>query len=199
MLFSFPLFYWLPEVHCEGNTSVSLVLAGLLLKLGVYGLVRFIMSSFFLTIRFLSAFFILLSLIGILIVSNCFFRYYDLKKIISFCSVLHLNLTFVSTLSMNSIGVLCGIITSICHGFSSVGLFLFVGLLISKTYSRFIDSLYYLKSLLRSLFFLLILVTISFPGTFNFLCEILIMIAIVSIDWFFCGCFIVSSFLSTFY
>jgi len=71
-----------------------------------------------------------ISLIGVLIVSCSCFRFFDLKKIIAFSSILHLNLTLVSIYSLNSIGVLSGIITSISHGFSSVGLFLFSFLLI---------------------------------------------------------------------
>ena len=74
---------------------------------------------------------------GVIIVSCSCFRYFDLKKIIAFSSILHLNLTLVSIYSLSSIGLLCGILTSISHGFSSVSLFLFGGVLMNKTYSRY--------------------------------------------------------------
>jgi len=70
----FPFFYWLPEVHCEVNSSISLWLAGLLLKLGLFGILRFILCSFFLGCRFFCSFVLSISLIGVLIVAcSCFF------------------------------------------------------------------------------------------------------------------------------
>jgi len=113
--------------------------------------------------------------------------------------MLHLNLTLVSLYSLNSIGVLCGIVTSISHGFSSFGLFLFAGLLINKTYSRYLDSFFFIDAILRGLLLLLIIGNLSFPGSFNFVGEILALISIVSIDSFFCFSFLLSSFFSTFF
>ena len=74
----------------------------------------------------------------------------------------------VPTYSLNSIGVLSGIITSISHGFSSVGLFLFAGLLINKTYSRYLDSFFFIDSIFRGLLLFFLLANLSFPGSFNF-------------------------------
>ena len=92
--------------------------------------------------------------------------------------------SLVSILSMNSSGVLSGIVVSISHGFSSSSLFLLAGLLISKTYSRYLDSFFFINTQLRGLLVLLLLATISFPGTFNFVGEIISFIAIFSMDWF---------------
>ena len=79
---SFPFFYWLPEVHCEANTSIPLLLAAILSKLSIYGLIRFVLSSFFLSIRLLSSFIVSFTLVGIIVAFSSCFRYFDLKKII---------------------------------------------------------------------------------------------------------------------
>ena len=195
----FPFFYWLPEVHCEVDSSISLWLAGLLLKLGLFGILRFILCSFFLGCRFLCSFVLSISLIGVLIVSCSCFRFFDLKKIIAFSSILHLNLTLVSIYSLNSIGVLSGIITSISHGFSSVGLFLFAGLLINKTYSRYLDSFFFIDSIFREVLIFFLLANLSFPGSFNLVSEILALINIVWNNSFFCFSFLVAGLFSCYY
>ena len=97
----FPFFYWLPEVHCEVNSSISLFLAGLLLKLGVFGFVRFILCSFFLSLGFLCSFILSFTLLGMIIVSCSCFRYFDFKKIIAFSSILHLNLSILTLYSFS--------------------------------------------------------------------------------------------------
>ena len=188
----FPWFYWLPEVHCEVNSSISLFLAGLLLKLGIFGIIRFILCCFFLVKGFLCSFVISFSIMGLIIISCSCFRFFDLKKIIAFSSILHLNLTLVSIYSFTLIGLLCGILTSISHGFSSVSLFLFSGILMNKTYSRYLDSLFYIDSIFRGLFLFFLLANLSFPGSFNFVGEILALISIGLIGSFLCFSFLIS-------
>ena len=181
---SFPFFYRLPEVHCEANTSISLSSAGLFSKISIYGILRFILSSFFLALRFRSSFVLSFTLIGIILVSASCFRYYDLKKIIAFSSILHLNITLCALYSLSGTGLLSSILISLSHAFSSIGLSLYCGLLILWTYSRYIDSLFYLSSTMRGVLLLFILANLSFPGTLNFIGEVTALIAIVSIDTF---------------
>lgn len=196
---SFPFFYWLPEVHCEVNSTIPLFLAGLLLKLSIYGIMRFILSSFFLSLRFLSSFIICFTLIGIIVASFSCFRYFDLKKIIAFSSILHLNLSLVSILSLNCSGLLSGILISISHGFTSSSLFLLCGLLINKTYSRYCDSFFFMNTQLRGLLICFLLSNLSFPGSLNLVGEILPFIAILSIDDVFGLLFLFCSFWNTFF
>lgn len=194
----FPFFYWLPEVHCEASTALSLFLAALLLKLGIYGLLRFVIPSLFYTFLFyFSSLLLLLLLVGILLSICSSFRFIDFKKLIAFSSILHLQICFTSLLSLNSSGLLCSLIISFAHGFSSLSLFLFVGLLICRTYSRLLDSLWFLNGIYRGLFLFFILFNISFPGSFNFVGELLSIIAIVSIDYIFALFVLLSSFLSS--
>jgi len=83
---------------------------------------------------------------------------------------------------MNGLSVLCGILTSIAHAMSSSGLFLFAGLLINKTYSRYLDSLFFVDQFTRYLFFSLCLANLSFALSFNFVGEIYALIGLFSID-----------------
>ena len=71
-----------------GNTSISLFLAGLLSKLSIFGIIKFILCTFYLSLRFLSSILIYIILIGIVIINSSYFRYYDLKKIIALSSIL---------------------------------------------------------------------------------------------------------------
>ena len=82
--------------------------------------------------KFLIHLFNYLFLIGIVIINSSYFRYYDLKKIIALSSILHLNLTFQSMLSLNSSGIYCAIVISLSHSLSSIGPSLFMGLLMKK-------------------------------------------------------------------
>jgi len=175
------------------------LLAGLLLKLGVFGILRFILSSFFLVLRYLSGFILSLSLIAIILASCSSFRYFDTKKIIAFSSIIHLNLSFGSIVCMNGISVLCGILTSIAHAFCSSGLFLIAGLIINKTYSRYLDSLYFIDQFTRYLLFCFILCNLSFAMSLNFVGEIYALIGLFSIDSLFLVFYLFNCFLSTFF
>jgi NADH-quinone oxidoreductase subunit M len=194
----FPFYYWLPEVHCEANTSISLLLAGLLLKLSIYGFIRFILNSFFITLRFLSSIIISLSLIGIVIITCSCFRYFDLKKIIALSSIIHLSTSFISIFSLNYAGIIANLIISLSHSLSSISLFLLSGLLINKTYSRFLDSFYFINSKLKSILLLLILSNLSFPGSINFISELFILISLLCIDYFFLLFYLILLFIITF-
>ncbi len=137
------------------------------------------LNKFFLVLGFLCSFVISFSVISLIIVGSSCFRYFDLKKIIAFTPILHLNLTLVPIYSLSSIGLLCGILTSISHGFSSVSSFLFGGVLINKTYSRYFDSLFYIDSIFRGLFlfFLQMFILVVLIG-------MLVVMAIVQVHGF---------------
>jgi len=150
-----------------------------------------------LSLRFLSSIFIYVILIGVVIINSSYFRYYDLKKIIALSSILHLNLTFQSMLSLNSSGIYCAIVISLSHSLSSIGLFLFMGLLMNKSYTRLCDAFFFISSILRVLLLFFLLANNSFPGSINFIGEIFALLSIISIDVLFSLFFLFLSFLST--
>ena len=196
---TYPFYYWLPEVHCEVNTSISLFLAGLLLKLGVFGILRFIFNSLFLFILYISCCMISYCLIGIFIVLGYSFRCFDIKKIIGFSSILHLNIILVSICLINYISLLCGIITSISHGFCSICLFIIASLLINKSYSRYMDNWFYIDYGYMLIIGLIILYNLSFPICFNFIAELLCFICLLEIDCYLLFVFIFILYLNYWY
>jgi len=194
---SFPFYYWSPEVHCEANTSISLFLAGLLSKLSIFGIIRFILCTFYSSSRFLSTSIIYIILVGIIIVSSAYFRYYDLKKTIALSSIQHLNLVSYSVISLNSSGLLCSIIIALSHSLSSIGLSLYVGIPINKTNTRLLDAVFFMSSISRLLLSFLLLASNSFPSSINYVGEIFTLISIISIDVLFTLYFLLISPLST--
>jgi len=185
-------------VHCEANTSISVILAGLILKLGIFGVMRYCYITFDLFFSILNSGLLTMTLIIILVVMCLFFRFAtDLKKVIAFSSIVHLNLTFSALITLNHSGILTAIITSFAHGLSSVGLFLFVGTVISRTYTRNIDSLFFLDFQSRCILLFLLLCNLSFPATLNFIGEILSVISLISISSFYALIFMLTSFVFT--
>ena len=123
----FPFHLWLPEVHSETDTCGSLLLAGVLLKVGSYGLVRFTLTWFPVGYSYWSCFIFVLSLFGSYLASiNCL-TIYDIKQIIAYSSITHVNLAVADLLTLNIYGLQGSLVTSLAHGLSSSGLFCSAG------------------------------------------------------------------------
>jgi proton-translocating NADH-quinone oxidoreductase chain M len=177
----FPFHVWLPEAHVEAPTVGSVLLAGILLKLGVYGFLRFSLTLFPLGSLFFSPLVYLLSILGIIYASLCAIRQTDLKRIIAYSSVAHMNLVTLGIFSFNAIGLEGSILQSISHGFVSGGMFLLVGIVYERYHSRF---LYYYGGLIHvmPIYGVLLLVftmaNIALPGTSSFVGEFLLLAGI---------------------
>lgn len=177
----FPFHIWLPEAHVEAPTVGSVLLAGILLKLGVYGFLRFSLSLFPEASLYFSPFVYLLSVLGVIYASLSAIRQTDLKRIIAYSSVAHMNLVTLGIFSFNTIGIEGSILQSISHGFVSGAMFLLVGVLYDRYHSRF---LYYYGGLVHMMpvyaVFLLIftMANIALPGTSSFVGEFLLLLGI---------------------
>jgi len=177
----FPFHIWLPEAHVEAPTVGSVLLAGILLKLGVYGFLRFSLTLFPEASFFFSPLVYLLSLIGILYASMTAIRQTDLKRIVAYSSIAHMNLVTLGIFSFNTLGIEGAVLQSISHGFVSGGMFLLVGILYDRYHSRF---LYYYGGLVHmmpiyAVFFLIFtLANIALPGTSSFVGEFLLLTSI---------------------
>jgi NADH-quinone oxidoreductase subunit M len=187
----FPLHIWLPEAHVEAPTVGSVILAGILLKLGVYGLIRFNLCFFPLASIFFTPIIYSLCSIGIIYASFAAIRQIDLKRIIAYSSIAHMNLVVLGIFSFNFFGFEGAIFQSISHGFVSSSLFFLIGILYTRYHTR---SLYYYSGLVQvmplySFFFLFFtMANIALPGTSSFIGELLLLM----------GCFI-SNFFITFF
>jgi proton-translocating NADH-quinone oxidoreductase chain M len=177
----FPFHIWLPEAHVEAPTVGSVLLAGILLKLGVYGFLRFSLSLFPEASLYFSPFVYLLSVLGVIYASLSAIRQTDLKRIIAYSSVAHMNLVTLGIFSFNTIGIEGSILQSISHGFVSGAMFLLIGILYDRYHSRF---LYYYGGLVHMMpvysVFLLIftMANIALPGTSSFVGEFLLLVGI---------------------
>ena len=183
----FPFHIWLPEAHVEAPTVGSVLLAGILLKLGVYGFLRFSLSLFPEASLYFSPLVFLLSIMGIIYGSLSAIRQTDLKRIIAYSSVAHMNLVTLGIFSFNVIGIEGAIIQSISHGFVAGAMFLLIGILYDRYHSRL---LYYYGGLVHmmpvySVFFLIFtMANIALPGTSSFVGEFLLLLGVYKINIF---------------
>nr|APX40936.1 NADH dehydrogenase subunit 4 [Apteropeda orbiculata] len=184
-----PMFFlhlWLPKAHVEAPVSGSMILAGIMLKLGGYGLLRF-MILFKDLLNSLNILIIIISLMGGFIVSLICIRQSDLKSLIAYSSVAHMGLVLSGILTLNYYGIFGGLILMLGHGLCSSGLFCLVNLIYERTFSR---SLYLNKGLLNLLpslsmwWFLLLSSNMACPPSLNLMSEIMLINSILSFSSF---------------
>ena len=180
-----PLHVWLPEAHVEAPTAGSVLLAGILLKLGGYGFFRFSLPLFPVASCRLAPLVFLLSLLAILYSSLATLVQVDLKKAIAYSSVAHMNYATLGLFSNTPEGVGGALLLMISHGLVSSGLFLSVGFLYDRYVSRLLrhyGGLAQLMPLYASLLLLLLLANLSLPGTFSFVPEFLVLLGGFSVN-----------------
>jgi NADH:ubiquinone oxidoreductase subunit 4 (subunit M) len=134
-----PFHLWLIEAHVESPTTGSMILAALLLKLGVYGMVRFMFEPFRLECMMLKPLFLTICILGALHASILVFRQQDLKRFIAYTSIAHMNLSICGLFFNNADGLAGCLYSSVAHGFSSAGLFCLIGILYDRYGTRDIN------------------------------------------------------------
>jgi NADH-quinone oxidoreductase subunit M len=177
----FPLHTWLPDAHTEAPTAGSVVLAGLLLKTGAYGMLRFVVPLFPEAVRAASPAILALAVIGILYGAILAFAQTDLKRLVAYTSVSHLGFVLLGIFTWNKLGLQGAVITIICHGISTGSLFVLVGALQERLHTREIDRMSGLWQTLprlsgSGLYFAL--ASMGLPGLGDFVGEFLILLGV---------------------
>lgn len=183
----FPLHIWLPEAHVEAPTVGSVLLAGILLKLGVYGFLRFNLLLFPQASFFFAPLIAICASFGIIYTSFSAIRQTDLKRIIAYSSVSHMNLIILGLFSFNFAGLEGALLQSLSHGYVSSALFFLIGMLYNRYHSKL---LYYYGGLVHTMpifvcfFFFFTLANLALPGTSNFIGEFILLNAIFKNNFF---------------
>ena len=173
-----PVHLWLPEAHVEAPTAGSVILAGVLLKLGTYGLIRYSLPLFPNASFFFTPFVYTIAVVGIIYTSFTAIRQSDFKRIIAYTSIAHMNLVILGIFSFNSIGLEGAIFQSLSHGFVASALFLVIGIVYDRYHTRIVKYYSGLASVMPiyiSVFLFFTMANISFPGTSSFIGEFLIL------------------------
>jgi proton-translocating NADH-quinone oxidoreductase chain M len=176
----FPVHIWLPEAHVEAPTVGSVILAGVLLKMGSYGMLRFLLPVFHFSNHFFNPLIFILSFLSIYYVSIITFCQIDLKKLIAYSSVSHMGYVTVSIFTYDLQGLQGSIFLMLSHGIVSSLLFFLVGMLYDRYKTRtifFYQSLFTYMPHFSLFFFIATLANIGFPGTVSFIGEFLILMS----------------------
>jgi len=172
-----PVHLWLPEAHVEAPTAGSVILAGVLLKLGTYGFIRFSLPLFPKASFFFTPLVYTVAVIGIIYTSFTAIRQTDFKRIIAYTSIAHMNVVILGIFSFNTIGIEGAILQSLSHGFVASALFLVIGVVYDRYRTRLVQYYGGLASVMPLYIFIFLFFTlanIGFPGTSSFVGEFLI-------------------------
>lgn len=173
-----PMHIWLPEAHVKAPTIGSVILAGILLKLGTCGFLRFYLPLFPEASYYFSPLIFVLSILGIIYTSFTAVRQTDLKRIIAYSSVAHMNLVMLGLFSYTLISLEGALLQSLSHGFVSSALFLCIGVLYDRFHTRMIKYYSGLIQVMPITIIILLFFTmanIGLPSTSSFIGEFLIL------------------------
>jgi len=170
----FPLHTWLPDAHTEAPTAGSVVLAGVLLKMGTYGFLRFAVPMFPKAAQYFAPVLLTLAVIGILYGAIVATMQPDLKRLIAYSSVAHLGFVVMGTFALTTQGLQGGLFTMVSHGLTTSALFLLVGMLYERRHTRTISDFGGLSKsvpVLSGLFLAATFASIGLPGFSGFVGE----------------------------
>ena len=177
----FPLHTWLPDAHVEAPTPGSVVLAAVMLKMGTYGFLRFVIPLFPEATHYWGWVFLLLGVVGIIYGALVAMVQPDIKKLVAYSSVSHMGYVMMGLFALNSEGISGALYQMLNHGVSTGALFLLVGMIYERTHSREISKyggLAPVMPIFTILFFIITLSSIAVPGTNGFIGEFLILFGV---------------------
>ncbi|MFO7653944.1 MAG: NADH-quinone oxidoreductase subunit M [Candidatus Krumholzibacteriia bacterium] len=173
-----PLHTWLPDAHVEAPTAGSVVLAGVLLKMGTYGLLRFAIPLFPAAVTIFAPWISVLAVIGIIYGALVAMVQPDVKKLVAYSSVSHLGFVVLGLFSLDDVGVAGGVFQMLAHGLSTGMLFLLVGVIYERRHTREISEfggLAHQMPVFAVFFMIATLASVGLPGLSGFVGEFMIL------------------------
>jgi proton-translocating NADH-quinone oxidoreductase chain M len=180
-----PFHLWLPEAHVEAPTPGSVLLAGILLKLGSYGFIMFSLALFPKASYFFTPLIYTIISLGIIYASFTAIRQTDFKRIIAYTSIAHMNFVVLGIFSFNSLGLEGALFQSLSHGFVASALFLIIGVVYERYGTRtvkYYGGLATVMPLYSTIFLFFTIANIGFPGTSSFIGEFLILLGAFKVN-----------------
>jgi NADH-quinone oxidoreductase subunit M len=184
-----PVHTWLPDAHVEAPTAGSVILAGILLKLGGYGFIRFSLPMFPLASSFFTPLIFTLSAIAVIYTSLVALAQIDMKKLVAYSSVAHMGLVTMGTFAVTSEAVQGAMIQMLSHGLVSAALFLCVGVLYDRLHTHEIMRFGGLVERMPAyafVFMVFTLASVGLPGTSGFVGEFLILLGTFRVSTLYC-------------
>lgn len=182
----FPFHTWLPDAHTEAPTAGSVILAGILLKMGGYGFVRFNLGMFPEATWYFVPLMVTLSIVAIIYGAMVCLVQQDMKRLIAFSSVSHMGFVTLGMFALNMQGVQGSVLQMVNHGLSTGALFLIVGLIYDRRHTRMIADFGGLSTVMpifATLFAIVMFSSIGLPGLNGFVGEFLILVGAFYVDW----------------
>ena len=180
-----PVHTWLPDAHVEAPTAGSMVLAGVLLKFGGYGFLRFSLPMLPEASEFFTPLIFTLSVVAIIYTSLVALAQEDMKKLIAYSSVAHMGFVTIGIFTFNTQGIEGAILVMLSHGIVSAALFLCVGVIYDRVHSRLIESyggLVHRMPLYAFVFMVFTLASVGLPGTSGFVGEFLALVGAYQVN-----------------
>jgi len=187
----FPFHTWLPDAHVEAPTAGSVILAGVLLKMGTYGFLRFNLPFFPQASYEFVPMIAWLSIIGIIYGALVSMVQVDLKKLVAYSSVSHLGFVMLGIFALNPYGIQGALIQNINHGISTGALFLLVGIIYDRRHTRLIKEFGGLAKIMPKYaicFMIVALSSIGLPGMNGFVGEFLILLGVFQVNGLWAAC-----------